>query len=103
MRKQINTGHSSKSGATVVEIYWERLKRTLGNILNYFHIPGFVKPFKTVDKLTAIHIEVRLSGFFTVISINGRDYYFRRLSGKFDGSGFGCGCGITPPVDYIRD
>jgi len=90
IRKQTKLGYPATQGATLSIIYIERLKQLLGKILNYFHIPGFVKPIKIFDDLTKTHLEVKLSGFFTKITVNGKDYYFRRLDGKFDGTGMGC-------------
>jgi len=42
------------------------------------------------DGLTGNEIEITLSGAYSVISINGRDYYFDRLTGRFGGTGLGC-------------
>lgn len=95
-RKQAKLGHPTIKGATLIEIYIERFKQLLGKILNYFHIPGFVKPTKIYDDLTETHLEVNLSGFFTRITVNGRDYYFHRLSGKFDGTGIIYKCDNHP-------
>jgi len=96
--KQTKLGYPTIEGITLIEIYIERLKQILGRILNYFHIPGFVKPTKIFDDLTKTRLEVKLSGFFTIISVDGRDYYFRRLSGKFDGTGMIYGCDDHPTL-----
>lgn len=42
------------------------------------------------DELTGRAIEVRVEPLFIVFSVDGRDYYFRRFSGRFDGTGLGC-------------
>ena len=96
-KKQSKIGRPTAQGATLIEIYIERFKQLLGKILNYFQIPGFVRPTKIYDNLTKARLEVKLSGFFTIISVDGKDYYFRRLSGKFDGSGMNYCCDIAPP------
>lgn len=74
-------------GATRWDIVRGEAKQIVGKLLNGLGAPGFVVPMKIHDSLTNTQIEVRLSGFFTVISIDGRDYYFKRLSGRYDGSG----------------
>ena len=61
--------------------------------MNFLGFPGFVKSLKHYDRLTNTNIEVRLGGFFTVIAVNGKDYYFRRITGKYDGSGMNLKCG----------
>lgn len=65
-------------------------RETLCRILDFFRVPGFVRKLEFHDKLTNTNIKIEPSFLFTVISINGRDYYFRRLSGRFDGTGSGC-------------
>jgi len=85
-------GQLSKTGANLLQIYIERLKQWFGYVLNFLHIPGFVKHIKVYDRLTNTNIEIRLDGFFTVVSINGKDFYFHRLSGEFDGSGITLAC-----------
>jgi hypothetical protein len=54
-------------------------------------MPGTVRNGVINDELTGAHIEIRAGACFTRITVNGRDYYFRRFSGQYDGSGMGCG------------
>ena len=69
-----------------------RLQNLPLNILRYlftlFNIPGFVKSIEYADRITGDYISVRVLPRFTRVSINNRDYYFRRLTGKFDGTGY---------------
>jgi hypothetical protein len=39
------------------------------------------------DAITGHRIQVKAGTLFTCITVNGRDYYFHRLTGKFDGTG----------------
>lgn len=39
------------------------------------------------DDLTGQHISVTVGGAYVRLSVNGRDYYFDRLNGQFDGTG----------------
>ena len=57
-------------------------------ILTLFNVPGFVTPIEYADRVTGDYISIRIDKYFTVISVNNRDYYFRRLTGEFDGTGF---------------
>jgi hypothetical protein len=58
----------------------------LGNALNLF-APGFVRPVDCYDQLTRTHLKIEVCTLFTIISVDGRDYYFYRLTGGYDGSG----------------
>ena len=67
-----------------------------------FNIPGFVKPLEYADRVTGDYISIRISPRFTVFSVNNRDYYFRRFTGKFDGTGYvRCRPTIEESVCYI--
>ncbi len=79
--------YAGERGATWWDILYGKLKQFAGNLLNGLGVPGFVRPLEIQDTLTNTYVQVRVSGFFTVISIDGRDYYFRRLTGEYDGSG----------------
>ena len=64
--------------------------RLIGNCANKIKVPGCVQPMEYTDKVTGDRIAIKNSLYFTKLSINGRDYYFQRFSGKFDGTGMGC-------------
>lgn len=66
---------------------WQTIREGLGQFLNWANLPGAITPLKYFDELTKTRIEVRNGRFFTVLSVNGRDFYFKRLSGEFDGTG----------------
>lgn len=81
-------GGPSRDGASWWEIALEELRRRIGLTLNWLGVPGLVRPVTRYDRLTNTYIQVRLGGFFTVISVSGKDYYLRRLDGSFDGTEF---------------
>ena len=76
--------------ATRRQIWRSRLRGLIGRLANRIGLAGAVAPVVIEDALTGQRVEVRVSAWFTTISINGRDYYFRRFSGQFDGTGMGC-------------
>jgi hypothetical protein len=80
-------GTAPKCEATWFDRLKTEVRWTLGSILNLFRIPGLVKPMRAYDRLTNTQIRIAVNHLFTVISIDGNDYYFRRLDGKYDGSG----------------
>jgi len=67
-----------------------RLKEWLCRLLNRANVPGAIQETTLDDPLTGQSLRVHVGVFFTRISVNGRDYYFHRLSGQFDGTGTGC-------------
>lgn len=77
------------------------LKQQVGRFLNWLHVPGFIRPMEMYDELiTHSLLEVRVTPLFTIISVDGRDYYFYRISGKFDGTGMSVSCPASAnPLD----
>jgi hypothetical protein len=53
-------------------------------------MPGAIRDFHMKDELSGQEIDIAVTLLFTRISINGRDYYFDRLTGRFGGTGCGC-------------
>lgn len=71
-------------------------------LLTLINAPGFVVPIDFTDKVTGDYIRIRVTSRFTVISVNHRDYWFRRLAGKFDGTGYSvCEPTIGEQLDCI--
>ena len=83
-------GTPSKLGASRLDIWRARAKLWICRVLNRVGVPGTIQDADINDSLTGNHIQVRVGVLFTKVSVNGRDYYFRRLSGQFDGTGMGC-------------
>lgn len=80
------------------------LKQQVGRFLNCLGVPGFIRPMEMYDELiTHTLLQVRATPLFTIISVDGRDYYFYRISGKFDGTGMCVSCPISAnPLDDCR-
>ena len=72
-----------------------------GYLYTLFNLPGFVEPIDYIDRLTGDCIRIKIDRRFTIISVNSRDYWFRRTSGKFDGTGYAYCVPIEESVDYI--
>jgi hypothetical protein len=81
---------SAAIGASRIEILSSRLRLWIGTFLNRIGVPGAVRDASIQDELTGALIEVSTGPLFTKVTINGRDYYFDRLTGRYDGSGSGC-------------
>lgn len=73
---------------------WLRFKDAIKlSVYSFFKkigFPGAVNNMEIHDEVTGQHLKVDVGILFTRISVNGRDYYFNRFSGKFDGTGMGC-------------
>ncbi len=82
--------HPAVEGATWWQIWECRARMLLGLIVNRLGLGGLVQPITMDDPVTGQHVEIRVNSLFTEISVDGRDYYFRRFTGKYDGAGMGC-------------
>ncbi len=78
----------------VLTILRTHAKMALGKLLNLASFPGFIRPCDYKAGITAANISVRVHDLFTVVTVNGLDIYFTRLTGKIDGVGF------SPAADY---
>lgn len=82
---------SGKPATTGNYSLWRRIcdwrNLTLGRLANWLGFPGTVVPMSSYDQLTNTHISVKTGLLFTIISVDGKDFYFRRFSGVYDGSG----------------
>ena len=72
------------------------LRQWLGWILNKLGLPGFVGDTEFRSRKLAAHVRVRRRRLFTIVSVNGLDVYFRRLTGRLDGVGMTATRGYTP-------
>ncbi len=59
----------------------------IGRILQALHAPGFIRPWKYYDAERKMFIHITTSRYFTVLHVNGMDFYFYRENGKYDGWG----------------
>lgn len=80
----------SAENASRLDILKSRLRQFAGRTLGRLRMPGLIASTTINDPLSGQRLEIRVGTICTRISVNGRDYYFSRLSGKFDGTGSGC-------------
>jgi hypothetical protein len=73
-----------------------RARLWLGKLLILFGIPGIVVDQTYDAAITRANVRVRLGPLFSVVSVNGLDVYFHRLTGKIDGVGFSPASSYTP-------
>lgn len=64
-----------------------RFRSALGALLNALGVPGFVARSEYKARVREAIIRVTLGPLFTVVSVNGLDIYFDRLTGTIDGVG----------------
>jgi hypothetical protein len=81
------TGRPARGGASAGEILSSRIRRWFGRALNLVKIPGAIQSVEIDDSVAGHHIAVMVGDLFIRLSVNGRDYYFNRLTGRFDGTG----------------
>ena len=62
-------------------------RRLVGQLLNSLRIPGTVRDYKIADPVNNQIITISVGDSFTRISVNGIDYYFNRLTGRYEGKG----------------
>lgn len=64
------------------------MRELLGRLINWLGWPGFVQEgtFRS-SKVADVEVRVRNTRLYTVVSVNGVDVYFDRLTGRIDGTG----------------
>ena len=79
----------------LAEHMWERLRlmwlRATGSLANLLGWPCVVRPCEYTSRLASV--SVRCGPLFTVVTVNGVNVYFYRLTGRIDG------VGSRPPGD----
>lgn len=73
------------------------LRFLLGTALNALRVPGFVAESEYRSSICNTRIRVSCGPRFTVVSVNGLDIYFDRLTGAIDG------VGLSPASHCRRD
>lgn len=68
----------------------DALKFLAGRIANRLHIPAIIQEIDISDPVTSQEISIAAHPLFTVVRVKGRDYYFHRFSGRYNGAGIGC-------------
>ena len=69
----------------------------IGKLLVMTGVPGFVVDQTYDAAVTRARVRVQLGPLFSVVSVNGLDVYFHRLTGKIDG------VGLSPAADCTSD
>lgn len=87
---QRETLYPSSSNASVTDTIFSRIAEWFGRLFLKSKIPSAIADCSIKDELTGQWIDIRNGTLSTRISINGRDYYFDRFTGKYTGTGLGC-------------
>lgn len=77
----------AEQGATIWQIWRGRIVIVLGRVAGKLRLPGLVRDAEIQDPITGQHVSIAVGPLFTRITVDGRDYYFRRFSGRLDGAG----------------
>lgn len=73
----------------------------LGRLLHWLRVPGFVQPFEYRGESSGQMVSVRISPRYTILSIDGKEFFFRRETGAFDGTG-AMSVDDAPALNYCR-
>ena len=63
------------------------MREALGLLLNWLGWPGFVQETEYRGQGTRALVRVKTTRLYTVVSVNGTDVYFDRITGRIDGTG----------------
>jgi hypothetical protein len=71
------------------------MREIAGRVLCRLGVPGAIANTEIrddltgqeIDDLTGQEIKVIVQGHYVRLTVNGRDYYFDRITGRFDGTG----------------
>ena len=64
------------------------LRWYVGKALNFFGFTSPIRECEYTSSLADTRVVVRQRELFTVVTVNGLDVYFHRLTGQIDGIGF---------------
>lgn len=81
------TSHPAREGATALDVIKSRLRETIGRVANRLGLPGAIRPIEIHDATTGYQIRVSVGTSMVRLTVNGRDFYFDRLTGRLDGTG----------------
>lgn len=73
----------------------------LGKLLQKLGAPGFVRPIDYSDPVTGQRIKIRTSPLYTILSVDAKEFFFLRETGKFDGTG-AMSLGDATALNYCR-
>jgi hypothetical protein len=72
----------------VLRLIVTTLKMYVGRFLNLLGVPAVVRECEYSAQELGTKIRVKKTDFFTLITVNGVDVYFDRITGVIDGVGF---------------
>ena len=78
---------AARDGATKIDIARSRVRAGVGRLLNKMRVPAAIRPVEIFDKIANRHVAVAVDDLFVTVTVDGRDYYFDRITGRFDGTG----------------
>lgn len=84
----------ASAGCTRWQLVQSRVREWWGRTLNRLGRPGVVRDVELRDCIVG-DLVVKVGAFSTRISINGRDFFFDRLTGKLVGTGMAASAGPT--------
>jgi hypothetical protein len=74
------------------------LRVLAGKLYNLAGVPGIVRDCDYAATAHDVRIQVKAGDLFTVVTVNGLDIYFHRLTGGIDGVG-----GFNAPPSFQAD
>ena len=80
----------SSSGVGYKQIIFGKMAEYIGMFMLKFGIPAGIRSCNIKDEYTGQRIDIQSGVLSTRVSINGRDYYFDRFTGRHTGTGLGC-------------
>jgi hypothetical protein len=81
------TGHPAREGATVFDVARSRIRTTVGRMANRLGLPGTIRVVDIHDATAGHRVTVTIGVNVLRLTVNGRDFYFDRLTGRYEGSG----------------
>ena len=91
VNRNSNQGNPTECNASYGQIFRGRIRRSIGQFMKNLRVPGAINDTHITDPVTHQTIKISVGILFTRLTVDGRDYYFNRFTGKFDGTGMGCG------------
>jgi len=81
---------SQESHRNLKKYWWFRAYLSVRNLfsegIRFLGLPPFIRDFHYHDLLTDQVIRIETGKLFTIVTVNGRDYWFDRF-GRFGGTG----------------
>lgn len=74
---------------------WLKFIGWMGRLVNLAGVPGLVRECQYTSQTNPVRVVVRRTALYTIITVNGVDVYFYRLTGGIDGVGMS----QSEPVD----